>query len=243
LGYRHKGFIMFNIDLFRNTSFKTLVVACVAAIALPACGDFNIGVNIGSGKGVKGSGVAATQSRDLPAFTSIETTGSGKVVIKVGETQSVKITADDNLLPFLSSEVKNGKLVLSVSKPISTKTTIKYEIKAPKIDRIDNSGAIATTASGFSGGSLTVDASGAGSVALAGKVDSLNVNLSGVGSLDADKLAADRVSAELSGVGSAELRAEKSIKANVSGVGSMTWRGAATDVSTNVSGIGSVRRG
>ncbi len=44
-------------------------------------------------------------------------------------------------------------------------------------------------------------------------------------------------------VGSANVRAEKSLRANVSGVGSLSWKGAATDVTTNVSGIGRVSKG
>ena len=61
--------------------------------------------------------------------------------------------------------------------------------------------------------------------------------------VDAEGLAADRVVAEMSGVGSGSVRAEKSLKADVSGVGSLTWKGAATEVSTNVSGIGRVSKG
>ena len=41
----------------------------------------------------------------------------------------------------------------------------------------------------------------------------------------------------------ASVRAEKSISGSVSGVGSLTWKGAATEVSTNVSGIGRVSKG
>jgi hypothetical protein len=191
----------------------------------------------------QGSGKSATDARIVPAFTAIDTSGSGALVLKVGDVQSVKITADDNLMPLLTSEVKHGVLMLGVQGSISTKTKIRYEITAPRIERIENSGAVATEASGFKGGALAVSASGAGSVTLSGKVDSLKATLSGVGSLNADKLTADRVTVDLSGVGSAEIRAEKSLKADVSGVGSMTWRGGATDVSTNVSGIGSVKKG
>jgi hypothetical protein len=98
-------------------------------------------------------------------------------------------------------------------------------------------------AGGFAGGELVIVCSGVGSVTLAGRVDSLKAELSGVGSLSADGLSADRVETNLSGVGSANVRAEKSLNGNVSGVGSLTWKGAATDVSTNVSGIGRVSKG
>ena len=79
-------------------------------------------------------------------------------------------------------------------------------------------------ASGFNGGDFKLEASGVGSATLAGKVDSLKLALSGVGSVDAEGLAADRVVAEMSGVGSGSVRAEKSLQADVSGVGSLTWK-------------------
>jgi Putative auto-transporter adhesin, head GIN domain len=215
--------------------------ATFATLAMTACGDINIKIG-GKTAAITGSGTAATATRDVPVFTTIETHGACKLTLRVGEAQSIKITADDNLLPYLTSEVKDGVLVLKSLVAVSTKNGIAYEITAPQIDRLLNSGAVAVNASGFSGPSLTVEASGAGSLVLAGKVDSFNSSLSGVGSLNADKLVADRVSVDVSGVGSAEIRAEKSLKANVSGVGSVKWRGAATDVSKNVSGIGSVSK-
>jgi Putative auto-transporter adhesin, head GIN domain len=220
---------------------KPVLLVVIATFAMTACGDINIKIG-GKTAAVNGSGTVATAARDVPAFTTIETHGTGKMTLRVGEAQSIKITADDNLLPYLTTEVKDGVLVLKSSASISTKNGITYEITAPQIDRLHNSGAISVNASGFSGPTLTVDALGAGSLVLAGKVESFNSSLSGVGSINADKLVADRVSVDVSGVGSAEIRAEKSLKANVSGVGSVQWSGAATDVWKNVSGIGSVRK-
>jgi Putative auto-transporter adhesin, head GIN domain len=228
--------------MMHSSILKSMLLATLVALALPACGQINITVG-GKGKAVTGSGTVASVNRDVPAFTAIETQGVGKLTLRVGEAQSIKITADDNLLQYLTSEVKNGVLVLKSSAAISTKNGIAYEITAPRIERLDNSGAISMNATGLMGAALTVNASGTGSIVLSGTVESLTASLSGVGSVDADKLTADRVSVDVSGVGSAAIRAEKSLKANVSGVGSVKWRGAATDVSKNVSGVGSVRKG
>ena len=46
----------------------------------------------------EGSGVSATQARDVGAFHGIDLAGSNNVVIRVGEKQSVVVKADDNLL-------------------------------------------------------------------------------------------------------------------------------------------------
>jgi len=212
------------------------------AVVLAGCGD--ISITFGDDESnVKGSGKQATVTRAVGPFTAIDATGIGRLTLRVGEDDSLKITADDNILPLIKSEVKDGVLVLSTKGATKSKTDIVFDVTAKTIKRLENSGTVSIDAKGFSGGDLAVETSGVGSITLAGRVDSLKAELSGVGSLEAEELVADRVKTSLSGVGSASVRAEKSISGSVSGVGSLTWKGAATDVSTSVSGIGRVSKG
>ena len=227
------------LALRRAPAFAATVLA---ASLLAGCGDISITFGDGDSK-VKGSGVAATESRAVAAFTAIDATGVGKLKLRVGEDESLKVTADDNVLPLIKTEVKDGVLVLSTKGAINSKTDIVFEATAKTIKRLENSGTVSIDAKGFNGGELSVEASGVGSIELAGRVDSLTAQLSGVGSLEAEALTADRVKTDLSGVGSARVRAEKTISGNVSGIGSLTWIGAATEVSTHVSGIGRVSKG
>ena len=214
----------------------------LSASLLTACGDISISFGDDVSK-VKGNGKPATETRAVAAFTAIEATGIGRLKLLVGEADSLKISADENILPLIKSEVKNGVLVLSTTGATRSKTDIVFEATAKTIKRLENSGTVSINASGFNGGDLSVATSGVGSIALSGRVDSLKAELSGVGSLEADELTADRVTTNLSGVGSAAVRAQKSIHGSVSGIGSLTWKGTATEVSTNVSGIGRVSKG
>ena len=226
----------------RVSALRLTAVLCAAsgALLLSACGD--ISISIGDPNAVVGSGVRASESRAVSTFTAIEASGVGNLKLRVGDADGLKITADDNLLPKIKSEVKNGVLILSSTSALHSKNDIVYEVSAKSIERIENSGTVSIDASGFNGGALKIETSGVGSTLLAGKVASLKVELSGVGSIDAERLVADKVDAQLSGVGSGTVRAEKSIRADVSGVGSLTWKGAATDVSTSVSGVGRVSK-
>lgn len=219
-----------------------VVLLALSATLLAACGDISIAFDNDVSK-VKGNGKPATETRAIAAFTAIEATGIGSLKLRVGEADSLKISADENILPLIKSEVKNGVLVLSTVGATKSKTDIVFEATAQTIKRLENSGTVSINAQGFSGGELSVETSGVGSITLIGRVDSLKAELSGVGSLDADELTADRVTTHLSGVGSANVRAQKSINGSVSGVGSLTWKGTATEVSTSVSGIGRVSKG
>jgi len=233
------------VKTFALKAPRALALAAASVVAgalLAGCGDISITIGDGESK-VKGSGVTATETRAVAAFTAIDATGVGKLKLRVGEEDSLKVTADDNILPLIKTEVKDGVLVLSTKGATNSKTDIVFEATAKTIRRLENSGTVSIDAKGFNGGELSVEASGVGSIMLAGRVDSLKAQLSGVGSLEAEGLTADRVQTDLSGVGSASVRAEKSISGSVSGVGSLTWKGAATEVSTNVSGIGRVSKG
>ena len=225
-----------------STRMTHAVLIGVVALSLAACDGISITFNDSDSK-VKGSGVAASETRAVANFDTIDATGIGKLKLRIGDTESLKVLADDNILPLIKTEVKDGVLTLSTKGATLSKTDIVFEVTARRIKRLENSGTVSIDASGFNGGELAVETSGVGSIKLNGRVDSLKAELSGVGSLEADALAADRVDTSLSGVGSANVRAEKSLRASVSGVGSLSWKGAATDVSTHVSGIGRVSKG
>lgn len=219
-------------------------IAGFAAFALGGCGDVTI--SVGNKNAVKGSGVSLTETRAMTPFTGVDLAGVGKLVLKVGEgaAYSVKVTADDNLLPLIETVVKGETLTIRPKDSVSFSNSVSftYEVTAPKIEKIQSSGAASIDGLGFSGGKLFVDVSGVGSVKLAGRVDEFRAEMSGAGSLNSSSLVADDVKVDLSGVGSADVRADRRIRANVSGLGSISWEGSATDVKTDVSGLGSVRK-
>jgi Putative auto-transporter adhesin, head GIN domain len=231
------------MNTISKLSFNALLVTATA-LALTACEDVTI--KIGHKNGVKGSGVSATETRAMAQFSGVDLTGVGKLILKVseGSNYSVKVTADDNLLALVETKVAGDKLTIGLkdSVSISNSSSFVYEVTAPKIEKLETSGAAAVEGSGFNGGKLALNVSGVGSVKLNGRVDEFRADLSGAGSLDSSGLIANDVKVELSGVGSADVHADQRIRANVSGLGSITWRGSATDVKTDVSGLGSVRK-
>ena len=90
--------------------------------------------------------------------------------------------------------------------------------------------------------SLECEFSGASSVKLRGKANKLDLDLSGAGSVNAYDLVANIVKSETSGAGSIRVNAKKEIYAEVSGVGSIRYKGNPTVVKTSKSGFGSIRK-
>jgi len=89
----------------------------------------------------EGSGVPATQARDVGAFHGIDLAGSNNVVIRVGEKQSVVVKADDNLLDRVTTEVQSGKLVIANAPgSFTTNSPMSVEVGVPSLDTLTLSG-------------------------------------------------------------------------------------------------------
>jgi putative autotransporter adhesin-like protein len=58
------------------------------------------------------SGAAATQTRTVAGFTSLDLGGGNNVTIIVGRPQSVMVHADGNLINHVTTDVVTGTLVI-----------------------------------------------------------------------------------------------------------------------------------
>ena len=139
-----------------------------------------------------GSGNVVTQEEAISDFDKVEISHSFEVDIKQGESFSVVIRVDDNLVEQLQVEKFGSTLKIGLKSDISivSNATLEAEITMPELTGLDLSGASNATISGFkSTKNLTVDLSGASS--LRGDIEagdtsadlsgSSNANLTGSG--------------------------------------------------------------
>ena len=87
---------------------------------------------------------------------------------------------------------------------------------------------------------LTVELGGLGEILLKGSVQSQTVDLTGAGSYDAEGLTSRTARVALSGAGSANVWVEETLDANVSGAGSIRYKGNAK-VTQSSSGVGDIK--
>ena len=71
------------------------------------------------GSKINGSGVAASESRPSSEFSGVEVGGVFQVEITAGKEYSIQVQADDNLLPYVKTEVDSGVLKISTTERIS----------------------------------------------------------------------------------------------------------------------------
>lgn len=210
-----------------------------------------------------GSGVIKSQTREVTDFHAIEIEYPAEITITQGKAASVKVEADDNFLPGLITQVKDGTLTI-VYKPEDDKhvkptKAVKITIVVKNLDDVQFSSAGELTINGLKTDELNfslngagkvvindivtktldLDLSGAGSLKANGTTDSLDLNISGVGSYEGEDLHSKTASVNISGAGGATVWVDDELDANVSGAGSINYYGSAS-VTKNVSGVGGI---
>src|SRR3954451_16924581 len=211
----------------------------ISAILVAVGGSLNAKV-------IHGSGVPASEVRELPPFDSVELSGSNDVSIHVGSEQSVVVHADDNLLDRVATSVDGRRLVVGNERGggtvVTTETPLRVEVTMPTLDDVTLSGSGLIGAAGIDAEIFTVTISGSGVVNASGRTHALVVTLGGSGDAQLQDLAARDLRARMSGSGRILVNATEKIDASVSGTGSIVYTGDPEHVSSKVTGVGTVNR-
>lgn len=213
---------------------------------------------------IEGNGHVKKETRQTGSFTAVSSSGSWDVMIGYGESGSIQVEGDENLLPYIETEVENGKLMIRNKKKVNlrSKNKITVYVSLTRLTgvslsgsgdvigrgRFSNNGETQFSVSGSGGirmeldkvSSAQVSVSGSGNVQLSGSAGSIDARISGSGNVDCASFITDDANAHISGSGNIRLNANKSIDASISGSGNVSYKGAATDVKKHTSGSGRV---
>lgn len=211
---------------------KTLFIILTLLLSFNACTFW----------GVRGNGKLKTQTRNIENFDRLEVGGVFSVKVEIGKEASLKIQAEENLLPLIKTNVVDGTLIIETKKGLNPRREIKILITTPNLNYVEVSGANSLQIFNIDEDVFEVNLSGAGSIYLKGKVEKFYADLSGAGSIDSKDLIANVVEISVSGAASADVFAKERIDASVSGVGSINYYGNPQNVKTNISGVGSINR-
>ena len=215
------------------------------------------------GPGERGSGNVISQTRTVSGFEAVSVSYPAEVLIKQGNAESLKIEAEDNLLPNLKTQVKNGTLEIFYKrengKHVNPTKTVKITIVVKDLKNVDFTSAGELTIEGLKTNALDVSLSGAGNVKLdkilvkalsvslsgagsstaSGTADDLNLTISGFGDFKGPDLHSQDARVDISGAGSATVWVDNDLNAQISGAGSVSYYGSAS-VTRQISGVGGV---
>jgi Putative auto-transporter adhesin, head GIN domain len=214
------------------------------AVALAGC-DFRFDSSCSytasrGGTVIKGSGSSKTEARLVAAFSSIQLSSCANVEIERTGSESLSVTADDNLLSVFLSEVKGGALLISYDTDKSFKGTVPiYKVTTGDLRSVTMSGSGDVKASKLAGESFSISISGSGDIRVAGEVAELVVDISGSGDVNAIDLKAKRAKISISGSGDATVNAADELDVSISGSGDVSYIGKPR-VTSKISGSGSL---
>jgi hypothetical protein len=226
----------------RRHAPRAVVTGVLAALLLGfAAGVAVMRLDVGSSSDVvRGSGVAAEQARSVATFDAVELAGEGVLTVHVGSAQAVTVTADDNLIGRVTTNVRDGKLVIATNGSFETRAPIGVDVAVPEFRAATLTGTGAVSVDGVNTSRFEVDLPGDGMVTVDGSAQRLGANLSGTGEARLQDLVARDVVASLSGTGQIQVHATHSLDASVSGTGTIEYAGNPSDVTQDVTGTGTI---
>lgn len=209
---------------------------------------------------VDGSGELRTEEREAASFHSIEIEGSMDVVLSQGK-QSVEVTADDNILPLITTTVVDGVLTISSQQCYTTSHAVTATVVVPDLQyaRIHGSGDV--NASSFTASKLHLQVSGSGAMLFgelaadeltlfingSGDIEvsgqggqTLTATVKGSGDISADAFPVQNCTAKVDGSGDIRVATSNYLNATVSGSGDIFYKGDPETLDAVTSGSGDV---
>ena len=233
----------------KNLSLKSITFLSVSLLFLTSCIAQN-------NRRVKGSGNIIQETRNVGSFEKVGVSGAFDVFLVKGNEGHLDIKIEDNLLPYLVTEVDGGKLKIKWKKGtnISTRKSVvitvavaltgsgdiisKDMIKADHFETaVSGSGDIELE---VEANSLKAAVSGSGDIVLRGSTKTFEAAVAGSGDIGAYNLKSEKAEVKVSGSGDIELTVSKELKARVSGSGDIDYRGNPKIQDVKVSGSGDV---
>src|SRR5436190_11155416 len=111
----------------------------IVALLLLTCGLALAGCKLH--RGIAGSGVRKTEKRDLKSFNAIDTAGAYEIDVTCQKPASFEIEADDNILPLIKTEVRDGILVVTSDQQYHSSKSPVLRITLPDLASVISRGA------------------------------------------------------------------------------------------------------
>lgn len=233
-----------------------IILAISAALILNGC-NFNLNT------GERGNGNVVTEERSVSEdFTEVKASAGMDVFLTEGSENKIVVEADENLLPLIKTEVKDGKLTITTSGNIgfykSKKVYVTYKelnditassgaeiignsvIRSERLSLQSSSGA-EIKVEVFSK-ELSAKTSSGADIEVSGKASSFNAQASSGSELDAAKLQTINCIAKASSGANISVNVKENLETNVSSGADINYYGNPVSVNSNRSSSGSVRK-
>lgn len=231
----------------------TLLLTAAALLALTAC---NLAESI------TGSGTVVSREYDFEGFNEVDLSHAFTGTISQGDTYSVVVRIDDNLVDQLVVEQVDNRVSIGLEQgTIVTRATMEVDITMPRLAWLNVSGASRAQINQFDIGDLFIveasgasqvhgdidavdlelTASGASSIFLAGTAANVQADASGASTIDLTELSAVDAQVDASGASNVTVNLDGILDADASGASTVTYMGNVEMGDIKTSGGSNVR--
>jgi len=190
--------------------------------------------------GIQGDGVITTEDRPISEFSKLVVTGGYEIEWSSGK-PALTISSDQNLLPLVETVVSGNTLQIDSKEELVPTKGIKIILSSATLADVQLTGGISFKASQITGQDLKLESTGASEISVDGSVTNLEVNLTGASKLNAKFLQTQNATLSLIGASEADVTVTDSLKASVTGAGSLTYSGNPKSVEKNITGAGTIQ--
>jgi hypothetical protein len=209
----------------------------ILIVLLAGCVALVVGCHL---PGIRGNGHIKTEDRTVSAFVNLDAGGAFEIEWQNGS-PALRITTDENLLPYVETNVSGDTLHLRTREHTWPTHGIKVVISSPTRGGGKIRGAVKLTVKQLSGPIFALEAKGASQVSLDGSVDRLLVDMTGASQLAAPGLQAKTAEISTTGAGDAEVAVTDTLKVVITGAGKVTYSGNPPTIKKQITGAGSIR--
>lgn len=192
---------------------RVLIVFVVLALGFSTlgcvCGGIDFGtVPLGGVRAVRGSGKVVEEERQVSGFTGVELATLGNLTIELGERESLRIEAEDNLLEYFEIEVRGGTLRIRTRSGVSLRNRrpVNYYLTVKELEEIVISSSGDVEAPDLEAKRFSVSISSSGDLEMGDlEADTLQVRISSSGNMQMGELHADRIEVTITSSGDLDI--------------------------------------
>jgi hypothetical protein len=178
-----------------------LVAIILVALGLTAC-------SIGGRRTVLGSGSVLEETREVSGATGVNLATIGDLTIEIGAAESLRIEAQENLMAYIETEVRNGRLTIESQDDIELRNTrpINYYLTVTGLDTIVISSVGDIRAPDLEAERFSISISSTGNLKMGDlEADTLTVKISSTGDVTMGMLNANTLDISISSTGNLDI--------------------------------------
>ena len=215
-------------------------------------------------RSVRGNGNVTTQTRNEASFNGVKTAGSFDLYVTQGETQSIRIEAEENLLKYITTEIEGGVLKVRVRRGVNLRPRkdMKVFVTAPNFKELGIAGSgniiaesdikstdnmeFSIAGSGdvrvaaIDAPKITVRISGSGSANIAGNTRDAVFRIAGSGDVKCKELKAENTEVHIAGSGNVWTYCSQNLDVHIAGGGDVHYLGNPVNVKQKIAGSGNM---